>query len=491
MRPTARVSITVIFLTPGFICLGQTALLQQDAIITGQCTGRGSEPGCVLPTIFGPGGLTLFNSPTFPHFAHFAGSAQNTLNVTLSSAIATQLTVLPIISPSSGLTYRYDKATGAFVRTTTSFGPIYTERAETIGRGKVSFGVSYQRFHFSSIDGIDLHNIPAVFGHIPGTAGGGATAPFESDVIQTSNSVDLHMDQTMLYGTFGITDRLDVSVALPIVSVRMGASSAAKINRVSGDFLAVAGVGQIANPHSFSSDPNALTNVFSSTGNASGIGDVTFRVKANVYRGEHIRAAAAMDVRTPTGDARQLLGSGATGLKPFIALSTPGRISPHMNLGYQWNGSSILAGDVTGTTVFEDTNPATGLPAAFYRTGPAVKRGLPGNFFYSTGVEIGATRRLTLVFDYLGQVLFDAPRVVRTTTTVVNPPGGTGPATTQTLPTISGGKSNVGLNSGAAGLKYNLGGSLLLSADILFRLDNKGLRQDVTPLIALSYSFGQ
>jgi len=29
-----------------------------------------------------------------------------------------------------------------------------------------------------------------------------------------------------------------------------------------------------------------------------------------------------------------------------------------------------------------------------------------------------------------------------------------------------------------------------LTADILFRLDNKGLRQNVTPLVALSYAFG-
>src|SRR6266700_3256678 len=67
-----------------------------------------------------------------------------------------------------------------------------------------------------------------------------------------------------------------------------------------------------------------------------------------------------------------------------------------------------------------------------------------------------------------------------------NIPGGTGALT---LPTISGGRDNVGLNSGAVGLKYNLFDRLLVTADVLFRLDNKGLRQDVTPLIALSYAF--
>jgi hypothetical protein len=33
-------------------------------------------------------------------------------------------------------------------------------------------------------------------------------------------------------------------------------------------------------------------------------------------------------------------------------------------------------------------------------------------------------------------------------------------------------------------------GKLLLIGDVLFKLDNKGLRQTVTPLVALSYEFG-
>jgi hypothetical protein len=94
---------------------------------------------------------------------------------------------------------------------------------------------------------------------------------------------------------------------------------------------------------------------------------------------------------------------------------------------------------------------------------------------------------LSLAADYLGQVLINAPRVFESSITTANIPGGTGPLT---LPTITGGKDTIGLNSGAVGLKYNLFGQLLITADLLFRLDNKGLRQDVTPLIALSYAFG-
>jgi len=196
-----------------------------------------------------------------------------------------------------------------------------------------------------------------------------------------------------------------------------------------------------------------------------------------------MRIALGVDVRTPTGDARQFLGAGATGVKPFVAISAGRRFSPHLNVGYQSNGDSILAGDVTGVAYTEDQNGQT-----LITNGPAVKGALPGQLSYSAGADIGVSNRLTLAFDYLGQVLFDAPRVFRDSFVTQNIPGGTGALT---LPTISGGRDNVGLNSGAVGLKYNLFDRLLVTADVLFRLDNKGLRQDVTPLIALSYAFGR
>src|SRR5215472_2533047 len=172
-------------------CFGQSAKpLTPGTVVTGQCQGHEGEPGCVLPNLFGPTGLSLFPTPVFPHYAHFIGSAQTTLNQTLSSAIATQLAILPIISPSSGFTYKYDGDAGAFVRTTTSFGPIYAERAETVGRGAMSFGINYQRFRFSSIDGIDLHKVPAVFSHLADTGPGNTPVSYEADVIQTTNNID-------------------------------------------------------------------------------------------------------------------------------------------------------------------------------------------------------------------------------------------------------------------------------------------------------------
>lgn len=460
-----------------------TQTLGPGVVVTGQCAGRESESGCVLPNLFGPEGLTLTNTGRFPHYAHFIGSAQATLNQTLGTAIATQLAILPIISPASGFTYKYDSGTGAFQRSTTTFGPIYTERAETIGRGKVYFGVSYQRFRFDKLDGIDLHKIPSVFSHVPDTGPRGTSEPYEADVIQASNNATLNMDQTVLFGTVGVTDRIDVSLAVPIVSVRMGASSDDQIIRVSGPtFELTPGGPPIPNPHSFNTS-GSLTNIYGAKGSANGVGDLTVRIKGNVFQSENVRVALALDVRAPTGDARKLLGSGSTGIKPFIVVSTGRRVSPHLNLGYQYNTGSILAGNLTGSTFSEN---AAG--QEIVQNGPSTQGHVPSNMFFAGGVDIGVTNRLTLAFDYLGQTVFNAPRVFTSTFVTNNVPGGTGALN---LPDITGRKETMTLSSGSAGLKFNIYGGLLLTADVLFRLDNNGLRQNVTPLIGLSRTFGK
>jgi hypothetical protein len=483
-RRTGRLGLLLIGLV-SFVSFGQGPQpLVPGTVVIGQCQGHPGEPGCALPNLFGSTGLTVFPSSAFPHYAHFIGSAQTTLNQTLSTAIATQLAVLPMVSPSSGFTYKYDSETGTFVRTTTSFGPIYAERAETVGRGKVSFGVSYQRFRFSNIDGINLHNVPAVFSHIDNTGPGNTPVSYEADLIQTANNINLNIDSTTAYGTIGLTDRVDVSVAVPFVSVRMGVDSNATIVRVSGPTFTLPGFGTLPNPHQFTADPNSLTHSYASNGSASGIGDVTFRVKGNLLRGRTLGMSLAADIRTPTGSAWSLLGSGAIGIKPFVVVSAVGKhFSPHINVGYQWNGKSILAGDLTGATVSENANDV-----AVIQNGPPIKHSLPSQLFYTVGAEISATKSVSFAVDYLGQTLLDAPRVFRDNFITKNIPGGTG---SLTLPTIAGGSDSIALGSASVGTKCNLFGKLLLTSNLLFRLDNKGLRQDVMPLVALSYAFGR
>src|SRR4029077_10972682 len=121
------------------------------------------------------------------------------------------------------------------------------------------------------------------------------------------------------------------------------------------------------------------------SGSASGIGDVTFRAKATVLKGERIGLALGIDIRVPTGHAPNYLGSGAVGMRPFLAFGYRARISPHANIGYQSNGSSILA-SVDGKTPQQ----------------------LPNSLVYAAGVDFAMLKRLSVTGDFLGQTFFSA-----------------------------------------------------------------------------------
>ena len=58
-----------------------------------------------------------------------------------------------------------------------------------------------------------------------------------------------------------------------------------------------------------------------------------------------------------------------------------------------------------------------------------------------------------------------------------------------TFPNIVFEKESYNALSAAIGMKGNLFGRLLLDVNLLFKLDENGLRDKVTPLIGLEYSF--
>src|SRR5262249_19128575 len=118
--------------------------------------------------LYGPNGLIVDSLATLPgeqpHSAHFNSDFQADFSQ-FSTALVGQVVSVPLPSPASGFTYRFDSSLGVFQRTTQSFGPILTERAETVGARRVSFGFAWQRFNFDTIEGLDLKRVPAVFTH--------------------------------------------------------------------------------------------------------------------------------------------------------------------------------------------------------------------------------------------------------------------------------------------------------------------------------------
>jgi hypothetical protein len=123
-------------------------------------------------------------------------------------------------------------------RSAQSFGPILAERAETIGKDKFFFGIATQFFRFNSLDGMDLRRMPAVFQHQPTD-----NPRFGNDFITTENFLDLQVGQYTGYFTYGLTDRIDLSVAVPLVSTTFNVTSKATIQRVSDAHTARGGGG--------------------------------------------------------------------------------------------------------------------------------------------------------------------------------------------------------------------------------------------------------
>lgn len=424
-------------------------------------TANSSQLICAIPQLYGPAGLIL---PNPNHSAHFVGSIQQSFTP-LNSAVAQELSILPLASPASAITFTFDKTLGVFTRSTESYGPIFGERAETIGRHRIYFGADYQYFGFSTLDGIDLKHLPAVFTHAQFKINGVFPA-FEQDYITSANRIDLKLHQVTLFGTYGLTNRIDVSIAVPILDVHMGVTSSAHIVRLAPceitasctDPSAFAGV------YHFFDINNPVTSVdktFSNSRQASGIGDVVFRVKGTILNRERWALAGGVDVRTPTGDELNFLGSGAAGVKPFVAASYHGRISPHANIGYEWNGDSILAGDIS--------------------TGQKAR--LPNQFFYSGGVDVRAKPKLTLALDLLGQRVLSGERVKEVPFTDVNG------VVHNDIPDIQTFKGSFEEDDLSAGAKYAVYKNLLFTGNLLFELDDTGLRARVVPLAGLSYTF--
>ena len=184
---------------------------------------------CLIPQVYGINGLKVSLTPQAG--APVADTFQNVLPDNLSplnSAIARESAVLPLASPSSGLTFSWSAAAKAMVPSTDSYGPILGERADTTGKYQVSLGFSYQYFKFGDLDGVSLKNLPSVFLQQDFT-GGVASDPtrtcsvsfdnqgacgFIRDVVKTDNKVDLKVHQFTTFVTFGLTDRIDLSMAI-------------------------------------------------------------------------------------------------------------------------------------------------------------------------------------------------------------------------------------------------------------------------------------
>jgi hypothetical protein len=363
----------------------------------------------------------------------------------ISQQIGSQVSLFPLGSSSGGFTYAYDSALGTFNRTTQTFGPAFAERAAGLGKGKYSFGMNYIHASYKALDGFDLKD-----GSIKINLRHQALSPpsfVEGDVIQAALKMNLRSDSAVFLFNAGVTDRLDVGVGIPIIHVAMDLTYHATIL----DFATHA-----VSPTTHVFADGSKTQDFSSSGGASGIGDLIVRSKYNLMNTPNGGIGAGVEIKLPTGDETNMLGTGAAQARLFfIGSGGRGKSLGHVNVGYTASG-----------------------------------KGASDQVNYVGGVEYAATPKVTVVGDILGWNLRDAIRLGSASLPVSFQQGAAAPFEQTTVETVALSSGSVSTALGTAGVKLNPWGNLLISAHVLFPLTGKsGLKSGVSPVIGFEYSF--
>jgi len=242
----------------------------------------------------------------------------------LADAIAANASNLPLSATGSGITFKF--VGGLPVRTTSSLGPVFGERAQTLGRGRVVVGANMSSTNFSSLRGVPLDRLTLNFTHDDVPPAGLGQPLRENDVLQVNLDLGVSLLVTTFFATLGLSDAVDIGFAVPIVHTGLTGRSV-------GQFIPFG----IPTSHFFAGDSAhpVLRATASTFGFATGVGDIALRMKANVRSTERLAIALMGDARLPTGKEDDLTGSGhfaARGL--FLASSRLGSVSPHVNLGY-------------------------------------------------------------------------------------------------------------------------------------------------------------
>jgi len=350
-----------------------------------------------------------------------------------------QVSTAPVGSATGGFTYRFDsKDTQTWVRSADTFGPLFSERALTTGKGYGSVGFNYRHSHYNTVAGMDLSD-----GSFLSLKNAQINAAVPGSAISTSRTImDVSSDSMIGFLVFGVTNDVDVGVAIPLVRVSVSLDQS---------FYNSAGTDLEPGRHT----------VMPRT-SSSGIGDVLVFGKYHFLHAAGGGLAGEVTVQIPSGDTDNLRGAGVTRTSLLAIASRGGKVSPHANFGYElWSGKALLANN--GSVYAQN------------------------QLKYALGVELEANRRVTVVVDLLGRRLMNGGRLGYETFLLQSAvPGGPSLGSFQGLVPIAGGLNEVSI---APSVKWNPWKRALVSVGLLGSLVNDGVRSNVTPVLGFEWSF--
>lgn len=287
------------------------------------------------------------------HYSVLAEEAGTDMIGFVLQAIGSSLSNIPIPSANSGEIFFFQD--GELVSTPTSAGPAFIERSQTLGRSNLLVGFNLGRSSMSNLRGQSLQDLTLTFTHEDVGSAGLGEPDFENDVIEVVSDIDLAFTFASVFLTYGVTNAVDIGLAVPIVSASLRGTSTARIIPFQGT----------SSPHGFNVDGVVgLTSSTSADATSTGVGDIAFRAKANLTQSDAWGVAALGEVRLPTGDEDNFQGTGETTARILgIVSGRSETFSPHANAGFtlrtgEASASSVslragldalLSGSVTGS----------------------------------------------------------------------------------------------------------------------------------------------
>jgi hypothetical protein len=375
----------------------------------------------------------------------------------INIGIGNALTSYPLGASSAGFTYLQNPTTGERQLKALSFGPVFVERALTNGKGVLNLGVSYQQMNFDTLQGLNIRDDGYVTESLMGTYSDGSQ-------VGDANRVTLDMKSKLFLvsGSYGITDRFDIGWAIPVVSLSARGQYLHDYNggkEYDNNAFVVGANGQrIFIRDLYPGKIGTITQV-DHTVDASGLGDVVLRAKYAIGAPDSQAVAISTDIRLPTGDEENLLGTGTTSAR------------------FTFGGSKML-GDA----------------ASLSGTGGYTVGGLTDEINFALGAEVGVlpSKQLTLTFDFIGQNLRDTitglDSIVTEQRTIADVANGFPPRAVDYRYAVWN-RGSTTLMRAAVGAKYAFGGNWLLTGSALFRLNDNGFQAKVVPFIGLEHTW--
>ncbi len=372
------------------------------------------------------------------------GTATAGIAASLTNLVAINAASFPLTSSSAVTTF--DFSTGVPVPVLTSAGPIFSDRAETIGKKRFAIGTNLSFFSLSEIRGISTEDIEIAFQNNGDTENDGTFGndSWEHDYIDVDLELDVSAIVFGVYGTYGVSDRLDVGFGIPLVSLSVTAQATGNIVSRSGNY---------------SYDGGELVSQSQQIERSSfGVGDLAMRFKYafNSWNGTDI--ALLGELRLPTGDEENFLGAGSAsyGLA-LVASRVYGDWVPHVNLGYTVRASELDRDEVN----------------------------------INIGYDFQISPTVTLVSDWIGdfEVGGEADDIILPGVTEVDNAGSGFPTPTVFRGTNIPEQTGDNITSASFGMKWAPTQRSLFTFNLLLPTNDGGLRSPVVPTFGFEWTF--